>query len=56
MRSLSEAPKYAFVIAKILKQDHPKASHSSQISNENISMQGIYPIGLILEVSNRAYK
>lgn len=39
VRSLSEAPKYASVIAKILKQDHPKASRSRQISNENISMQ-----------------
>lgn len=56
MRSLSEAPKYASVIAKILKQDHPKASRSRQISNENISMQGIHPIDLILEVSNIAYK
>ncbi|KAL6224207.1 hypothetical protein ACLB2K_003063 [Fragaria x ananassa] len=39
VRSLSEAPKYATVIAKILKQDHSNASLSRQISNQNISMQ-----------------
>lgn len=39
-RSLSEAPKYASVIATILKPDHNKAIRSSQISNENISMLG----------------
>ncbi|KAM2313649.1 hypothetical protein EV1_026298 [Malus domestica] len=37
-RSLSEAPKYASVIATILKPDHNKAIRSRQISNENISM------------------
>ncbi|XP_021805036.1 lycopene epsilon cyclase, chloroplastic isoform X1 [Prunus avium] len=39
VRSLSEAPKYASVIATILKPGHYKAIPGHQISNENISMQ-----------------
>lgn len=39
VRSLSEAPKYASVIAKILTQDHYKSKLTSERSNTNISMQ-----------------
>ncbi|KAM7260456.1 hypothetical protein ACFE04_016197 [Oxalis oulophora] len=39
VRSLSEAPKYADVIANILKQNHPNGMLSLQRTNENISMQ-----------------
>lgn len=46
MRSLSEAPKYASVIATILKPGHYKAIPGRQISNENISMQGKCWFGL----------
>ena len=40
MRSLSEAPKYASIIAKILKQGHSEGLVSQERSNGNISMQG----------------
>ncbi|XP_057498194.1 lycopene epsilon cyclase, chloroplastic-like [Actinidia eriantha] len=39
VRSLSEAPKYASVISKILKQGHSKEKISQSRSTENISMQ-----------------
>ncbi|XP_048439155.1 lycopene epsilon cyclase, chloroplastic-like [Pyrus x bretschneideri] len=38
-RSLSEAPKYASVIATILKPDHYKVTPSRQTSNRNMSMK-----------------
>lgn len=42
VRSLSEAPKYASVIANILKQAHSKDTLTRIKSTENISMQGMY--------------
>lgn len=41
MRSLSEAPKYASVIANILKDDHSTDTPSCDKYNGNISMQGM---------------
>lgn len=42
VRSLSEAPKYASVIANILKQARSKDTLTRIKFNENISMQGMY--------------
>ncbi|OMO91700.1 Lycopene cyclase-type, FAD-binding protein [Corchorus olitorius] len=39
VRSLSEAPNYASVIAKILKKNHPTGMLIGETNNENISMQ-----------------
>ncbi|GKV13968.1 hypothetical protein SLE2022_269010 [Rubroshorea leprosula] len=39
VRSLSEAPKYASVLADILQKDHSKGIHTSKRTVENISMQ-----------------
>ncbi|XP_022751742.1 lycopene epsilon cyclase, chloroplastic isoform X1 [Durio zibethinus] len=41
VRSLSEAPNYASVIANILKKDHSKGMLNSVRNNGNISMQGM---------------
>ncbi|WRX35286.1 hypothetical protein QQP08_027773 [Theobroma cacao] len=41
VRSLSEAPNYASVIANILKKDHSKGMRTSERNNGNISMQGM---------------
>ena len=40
MRSLSEAPKYASVIANILKDGHAKDNITQERRKENLSMQG----------------
>ncbi|KAJ7979311.1 Lycopene epsilon cyclase [Quillaja saponaria] len=39
VRSLSEAPKYASVIANILRHGHPRSILTHKSSNDNISMQ-----------------
>jgi lycopene epsilon-cyclase len=41
VRSLSEAPKYASVIANILKHGHSTDTLSRDKYNGNISMQGM---------------
>jgi len=40
VRSLSEAPKYASVIANILKDGHAKDNITQERRKENLSMQG----------------
>jgi len=40
VRSLSEAPKYASVIATILKDGHAKDIITQERRKENLSMQG----------------
>lgn len=47
VRSLSEAPNYAAVIAKILKQGHSKPMFDLGRYTTNISKQGIQRILLI---------
>jgi len=41
VRSLSEAPNYASVIANILNQDHSKGKPTLERRYANISMQGM---------------
>ena len=41
VRSLSEAPNYASVIANILNQDHSKGKLTLERRYANISMQGM---------------
>lgn len=41
MRSLSEAPRYASVIATILRQSYSEEATTHKEFNENISTQGV---------------
>lgn len=54
VRSLSEAPKYASVIAKVLKQGQVKDGLANGRSYGNISMQG-EPVFVFKSISRRPF-